>query len=103
MKRETLILLVNIGVVLLGGLLILAIQIVPYFTLSLLGISILTLFFMTTEKWMTHDAVEFENRFWTTMAFCLVYSEYYNYSTLCVILFCNYLRRIFVYSVKILP
>lgn len=34
----------------------------------------MSLFYVLTERWTTHDAVEFENRFWTFIASVLAYS-----------------------------
>eukprot|EP01038_Epipyxis_sp_PR26KG_P004474 gene4474-6325_t len=43
----------------------------PIFTFRFFGICGMAFLFILTEQWMTHDAVEFENRFWTFMAFLL--------------------------------
>jgi len=71
MKRSTLILLINFSVLALVVLVGLAAQLAPYFTCSVVGICVVTFLFILTEQWFTHDAVEFENRFWTFMAFVL--------------------------------
>ena len=71
MKRNTLILIINISVLLLIVLVGLAAQVAPYFTCSMMGICTITFLYILTEQWMTHDASEFENRFWTFMAFVL--------------------------------
>jgi hypothetical protein len=71
MKRSTLILVINISVLVLIVLVGLAAQVAPYFTCSILAICVATFLFIATEQWSTHDAVEFENRFWTMMAFIL--------------------------------
>lgn len=70
-SRESLIIVLNIIVVLMLSLVFTAAQSFPYFTLSLMGILVIMFLYILTEQWMTHDAVEFENRFWTFMAFAL--------------------------------
>ena len=63
MKKEVLIVVINITVILLVLLLVMAAQSFPYFTASILGIVTGVFLYMLTEQWMTHDAVEFENRY----------------------------------------
>jgi len=71
MKRNSLILVINLALLTLAVLIGLSIQIAPYFACSLIGICAVTFLFILSEQWVTHDAGEFENRFWTSMAFVL--------------------------------
>ena len=71
MKRNSLILVINLSVLFIIICVGLAVQVAPYFTCSLIAICIVTLLYILSEQWITHDAVEFENRFWTFMAFIL--------------------------------
>ena len=71
MERKVLLFLIGGGVVLFIFMVYVALQWAPSFTLWLLGITLLALMYMLTEHWMTHDAVEYENRFWTLLAFLL--------------------------------
>jgi hypothetical protein len=85
MNRETLISLVIFGCILLIGLIVLSIYLFPHFTACLLGLCLIALLFVISEKWITHDAAEFENRFWTLFAFVLAFSVVFSYdSPLCV-------------------
>jgi len=43
----------------------------PVFTLSMLGLLSVVLMFIMTERSKTHDAIEFQNRFWTFVGFVL--------------------------------
>lgn len=74
MKRNTLILVINVSVLAIITIIGLAAQVAPYFTSSLIGLCTATFFFILSEQWMTHDAVEFENRFWTLMACALAFA-----------------------------
>ncbi|RYH10040.1 hypothetical protein EON65_39705 [archaeon] len=71
MRKESLILLINIGIALAVTLIIVLFHLAPLFTCYILAICILAFFFILTEKMITHHAAEFENRFWTLMAFLL--------------------------------
>jgi hypothetical protein len=71
LSKETLIVVVNLAAVLMLSLVFVAAQSFPYFTFSIMGILTIVFLYILTEQWMTHDAVEFENRFWTLMAFAL--------------------------------
>jgi hypothetical protein len=71
MRRSTLILVINLSVLLLVVCIGLAAQVAPYFTTSIITLGIVAVMFIFTEQSMTHAAVEFENRFWTLMAFGL--------------------------------
>ena len=62
MKRNTLIILVNLSVLLLVLIVVVSIQVAPIFTLSILAICTIAVLYILTEQWTTHDAVEFENR-----------------------------------------
>lgn len=85
MNRETLISLVIFGCILLIGLIVFSIYLFPHFTACLLGLCLMALLFVISEKWITHDAAEFENRFWTLFAFFLAFSVVFSYdSPLCV-------------------
>lgn len=71
MKRNTLILVINLAGLALVVFVGLAVQIAPYFACSLIGICFVTFLYILSEQWITHAAGEFENRFWTFMAFVL--------------------------------
>ena len=75
MKKSILIFIINISLLLLVIFIGLATQVAPYFTCSLLVLAVVILLFILSEQWMTHDAVEFENRFWTSMAFALAFAS----------------------------
>jgi hypothetical protein len=53
----------------LVALLAVCLRAAPVFTLSILGIIAIVLLYILTEHWKTHDAVEFQNRFWSLVAF----------------------------------
>lgn len=74
MKKSTLIILVNVLLLTVIALIVAAICFAPVFTYSLLGILTISLLYIFTERWKTHDAVEFENRFWTSIACALGYT-----------------------------
>jgi hypothetical protein len=44
-------------------------QIAPIYTGQVFVICLIVIGFISTEHWITHDANEFENRFWTFIAF----------------------------------
>lgn len=69
MKREALLLLINVVLALAAALVILGFHIFPKFTAYLIILCGLAFLFILTEQWKTHYAAEFENRFWTLMAF----------------------------------
>lgn len=71
MKRTTLIIAINLAILILMVFVTLAIRIAPIFSWSLIGLLTVAFIFILTEQWTTHDAGEFENRFWTIMAFFL--------------------------------
>lgn len=71
MKKEVLILVINVALAAAAGLIIVLFHLCPTFTLYLLGVCLCSFVFILTEKWQTHHAAEFENRFWTLMAFLL--------------------------------
>lgn len=79
MKSEQLLSLIAacLAIVLFG--LVASFQAAPQFTTYLLLLLLAAFGFILTEQWKTHDAAEFENRFWTALAFC--------FSTTC--LFCK--------------
>ena len=74
MKRSTILLLFTILILVFVALFVLAVYLAPVFTYSLLVISVMSLLYIFTERWITHDASEFENRFWTFIASVLAYS-----------------------------
>lgn len=60
-----------LGLVAAGGIgctLYLSFRKAKWFTLGILLTIIAIVVFMQTENWLTHDATEFENRFWTFVA-----------------------------------
>jgi hypothetical protein len=71
MERKVLLFLIAAGIFVVFFIVYIALQWAPSFTLWLLGISVLALSYMFTEQWTTHNAVEYENRFWTLLAFLL--------------------------------
>jgi len=77
MKRDSLLAIVAGGGVLLFGLLLLFVLVAPIFSFSIIAIIITVVLFFLSEQWITHDAAEFENRFWTLatfmLAFCVVF------------------------------
>jgi hypothetical protein len=68
MNKFTMVMLVSILLLVFLGVVVVAVYIAPIFTSSLLGISAMSLSYILTERWKTHDAVEFENRFWSSIA-----------------------------------
>ena len=68
MNKFTIVTLVSTLLVVIIGLIFLATCFAPEFTYSFLGICALSIFYVFTERWKTHDAVEFENRFWSLIA-----------------------------------
>jgi hypothetical protein len=73
MKRNTLLALIAIGLVLLFITVWLSLKIVPHFSLSIMMIVIIVFIYVLTENWITHAANEFENRFWSLVAFFLTF------------------------------
>ena len=63
MERDRFLLLINLCVVLLVLVVIVAVKLAPIFSLSLLMICAVASIYIMTENWITHDAVEFENRY----------------------------------------
>jgi hypothetical protein len=55
----------------LVGLIVFGARIAPLFTLILLGIFSGAVVFMASEDGLSHGAIEYENRFWSLMAFLL--------------------------------
>ena len=68
MKRNSFLFLAYFLVTALFGLVALSVQHFPVFTLNILMICTGIICYVLTEYWTTHDAIEFENRFWTFMA-----------------------------------
>jgi hypothetical protein len=79
MKSEQLLSLIAAGLILIIALMYMSFSVAPQFTTYLFLLLIGAFGFILTEQWKTHDAGEFENRFWTALAFC--------FSTTC--LFCK--------------
>lgn len=73
MKRNTLLALIALGLVLLFITVWLSLTIVPHFSLSIMLIVIIVFIYVLTENWITHAANEFENRFWSLVAFFLTF------------------------------
>jgi hypothetical protein len=69
MNKEKIVIIVSTSIVVLIGLIIFCIHIAPIFTYCVVIMFILTLGFISTEGWATHAANEFENRFWSGIAF----------------------------------
>ena len=74
MDRNQLFLLVYGACFLLLGIVVVSVQYAPIFTLMILLIFALVFMYVLTEHWKTHDAVEFENRFWTFIAGIVAWS-----------------------------
>jgi hypothetical protein len=68
--------IIVVAIIIVLLLLIFFFQVAPKYTGHLLVIFLLVLGFMCTEKWITHDAAEFENRFWSFIAFLLTSSSF---------------------------
>lgn len=51
----------------------LCVRFAPVFTVSILGIFVIVLTFMSTERSKTHAFIEFQNRFWSFAAFILAW------------------------------
>jgi hypothetical protein len=72
MKKKSLLLLILLSLFILFSMLKLLYEAAPMFMISLLIILMLSFTYMFTEQWITHAATEFENRFWTFIAFITV-------------------------------
>lgn len=69
MDRSKLMTIIYLSIVGLFLLIFLFFQLAPLYTGCLLVIFLLVAGYICTEQWFTHDAAEFENRFWTFIAF----------------------------------
>ena len=69
MNKGKIIILIGIGILILVTGLVVAIHFAPVFTYCLLVMFIMSFGFIMTEGMLTHAANEFENRFWSGMAF----------------------------------
>lgn len=69
MNKGKIIILIGIGILILVTGLVVAIHFAPVFTYCLLVMFIVSFGFILTEGMFTHAANEFENRFWSCMAF----------------------------------
>ena len=74
MKRGTLMFLIYAGLAVLIVLVLALSAVFPIFMCSILTIASVSLAYVLTENMWTHDAAEFENRFWTLVAFSLAYT-----------------------------
>jgi hypothetical protein len=68
MKRKSMLFLLYTAVALLVSLVAISVQYAPIFTMNILVVFTVIICYVLTEDWTTHDAIEFENRFWTFMA-----------------------------------
>ena len=68
------IMLVNASLLMFVTIIVVSIYLAPVFTYSLLGIGLISFLYILTERWTTHDANEFENRFWTSIACLFAYT-----------------------------
>ncbi len=71
MKRKPMLYLLYTAVAIVVALVAMSVQYAPIFTLNILVICTVIICYVLTEDWTTHDAIEFENRFWTLIAFIL--------------------------------
>ena len=71
MSKQKLFIFASTGVVVSIGLLAVCLQYSPEFTIQVLGIFTVAICYTLTEHWQTHAAIEFENRFWSFIAFLL--------------------------------
>jgi hypothetical protein len=62
MDKDRFFMLINLCSILLFAAVCVSVWLAPVFSLSLLGICGVAVLFFLTEKWITHDATEFENR-----------------------------------------
>lgn len=74
MQRDKLLLAVYAIAAIFLSLVIISIQYAPVFTIFILLICTTVVLYVLTEHWKTHDAIEFENRFWSLMAGILAWS-----------------------------
>jgi hypothetical protein len=87
-------------------------QLAPSFTTYLILLIIAAFSFMLSEQWKTHDAAEFENRFWTLLAACLSFTCFFCKDSplrfsegkegiaWCIVILCTYLCHIFDRDVR---
>ena len=73
MKRNTLIFYIVIGIVALVYAVRASLKVAPNFAMSILAIVIIVLLYVLSEQWVTHAANEFENRFWSAIAFLVAF------------------------------
>jgi len=71
MQKNHLLFLIYAGIAALIGGICTGFNVAPRFTSQLVALLVIVIVFMASEQWITHDAAEFENRFWTLMAFIL--------------------------------
>ena len=74
MQRDKLLLAVYAVAAIFLSLVIISVQYAPVFTIFILLICTTVVLYVLTEHWKTHDAIEFENRFWSLMAGILAWS-----------------------------
>jgi hypothetical protein len=71
MRRSTLFIAIAAVLILVVILVIMSLKIAPRFSMALLSLILTVVSFMFTEQSFTHDANEYENRFWTLTALFL--------------------------------
>ena len=74
MERDKLLVALYAIAAIFLSLVIISIQYAPVFTIFILLICTTIVLYVLTEHWKTHDAIEFENRFWSLMAGILSWS-----------------------------
>ena len=74
MKRSTFLFLIYASLLSLLGVVVALAAYFPLFMTCIMTIACVSLAYVLTENMWTHDAAEFENRFWTLVAFCLAYA-----------------------------
>ena len=73
MKRNTLILYIVIGFIALVYTVRASLKVAPMFSMAVLATVIIVVMYVLSEQWVTHAANEFENRFWSAIAFLLAF------------------------------
>eukprot|EP00606_Chrysophyceae_sp_TOSAG23-5_P000151 GSChrysophyteH2.ASY1.ANO1.676.1 assembled CDS len=68
MKKKSMLIALYSAVVLLVALVAMSVQHAPIFSLNIMVVVTIIICYVLTEDWTTHDAIEFENRFWTFVA-----------------------------------
>ncbi len=68
MKRNSTLFVLYSAISILVAFIAISVQYAPIFTLNILFVFTIIICYVMTEDWTTHDAMEFENRFWTLTA-----------------------------------